>query len=169
MILDQSNQASKEVSRQLGDAIQKYVKTGGKLITIRDSGIRRPDSPDVVGWTATFGDVIPVDCTYIGILNQPSCTQRIVVRGRIFSQDTKHPIMQGFEQVPAEGVNTLLLLDALDVTPNGKELAYMEDARTGKTYTAIVEKPLVVGKSLYFNYDPGDTPGLLEATVKYLK
>lgn len=169
VMLDQSNQAVKEVSRQLGEAIQKYVKSGGKLIVVKDSGIRRPDSPDVLGWKATFADIVPVECTYQGITNTPSCTQPMLIRGKIYAQDVRHRIMQGFEVVPPEGNNTLLLLESFDVTPNGNEIAYMQDARTEKYLPAIVEKPLVVGKSIWFNYDPGLTPGIFEATLDYLR
>src|SRR3989338_5607902 len=69
ILLDQHLGASmydKSISRSLGEAIQNYVRTGGKLITIMDSGIYRSGgiygtgiASDSVGWTSTFGDIIP--------------------------------------------------------------------------------------------------------------
>src|SRR3989338_5541296 len=43
VLLDQSQQSNKEVSRALGEAMQRYVNSGGKLITVLDSGIKNCD------------------------------------------------------------------------------------------------------------------------------
>ncbi|MDP2974348.1 MAG: hypothetical protein Q8N60_04820, partial [Candidatus Diapherotrites archaeon] len=72
ILLDQHLGATpyqKSVSRTLGEAIENYVKTGGKLIVVMDSGIYRSGgmygtgvASDVIGWKETFGDIIPVEC-----------------------------------------------------------------------------------------------------------
>ncbi|MEK6902965.1 MAG: hypothetical protein AABX02_05265 [archaeon] len=169
VILDQSGQISKEIPRQLGDAVQSYVKTGGKVIIVKDSGIMRPGALDILGWTANFGDIVPVTCDVVGP-GIPVCTQPIGVLGVIWQQDYKHPIMLGIERVPAQAELGYLALEVFDVGVTGNEIAYIEDFRTGKNFPAIVEHAqLGGGKVIYFNYNPGITAGILENTIKYLK
>jgi hypothetical protein len=76
--------------------------------------------------------------------------------------------MKGIERVPAEGYAPLPLT-TFPVTPTGKEIAFIEDVTTGDLYPAIVEKELLIGKSIYFNYDPGYTKGIFQATLRYLR
>lgn len=169
VVLDQTGQISKEIPRQLGDALQSYVKTGGKLLIIKDSGIARPGALDVLGWKANLGDIVPVNCDII-LDGQPTCTRPISVVGVIWQQDFKHPIMLGIERVPAQAEAGYLGLEVFDVGVTGNEIAYIEDIRTGKNYPAIVEHAqLGGGKVLYFNYNPGITPAIFENTIKYLK
>jgi hypothetical protein len=167
ILLDQSEQNDKLVSRRLGEAIQDYVTTGGKLIVVLDSGIYRPKTYDVIGWEATFGDVVPVLCSKVG-QGKHTCLDRMYTRGQIFSSDFSHPIMKGIEVSPALETNAFNL-DFLDVPVNGKEIAYIKSVDSGrKMYPAIVEKKLMIGKSIYFNYNPGYTRGIFENTLKYL-
>ncbi|MFH1544587.1 MAG: hypothetical protein ABIE23_00635 [archaeon] len=171
VVLDQHLMTKKEVSSQLGDAIQDYVRSGGKFITIMDSGIRRTGASDVLGWKATFGDIVPVSCERTGETDVPSCTNRIHLAGYIERDDYKHPIMQGIERAPAEGYAPYYLETfQVVVTESRGQVAYILNAdRTGEWYPGIVEKKLVIGKSIYFGYDPGKTRGILENTLKYLK
>lgn len=171
VLLDQSQESGKYISKPLGDAIQKYVQSGGKFIIVGNSGIRRPGAPDVLGWKATFGEVVPVECSFQGITNTPSCVESAVVpvNGKIFPGATgfKHEIMQGFtEGVPA---GQPITFQVYNVTTTGNEIAYIQDYRTNAFYPAIVEAKTLVGKSIYFNYDPGLTPGILQETFEYLK
>ena len=170
VMLDQSNQPNKEVSRVLGEGIQKYVSAGGSFILVMDSGIRRPNAPDILGWKNTFADTVPVECAYIGITNTPSCLARVPVRGRIYpgASGVTHQIMQGIEQVPAVP-GSLLSIAVLPVNIAGNEIAYIQDVTTNEFHPAVVEAPTLIGKSIYFNYDPGATPGILESTLNYLK
>ncbi len=169
VILDQSGQISKAIPRQLGDALQSYVKTGGKLVIVKDSGIEQPGALDILGWKANFGNIVPVDCDII-LDGQPTCKRPIGVVGVIWQQDYKHPIMQGIERVPAQAEAGYLALEVFDVGVSGNEIAYIEDARTGKNFPAIVEQAqLGGGKVIYFNYNPGITSGIFQNTVKYLK
>ncbi len=168
VFLDQTGQVSKEIPRQLGDALQSYVKTGGKMVIVQDSGIERPGALDVLGWKANFGNIVPVNCDII-LDGLPTCKRPIVVAGVIWQQDYKHPIMQGIERVPAEAGAGLGLV-VFDVGVTGNEIAYIEDIRTGKNFPAIVEyAQLGGGKVIYFNYNPGVTVGIFENTIKYLK
>lgn len=169
VILDQSGQVSKAIPRQLGDALQNYVKTGGKMIIIKDSGIEQPGALDILGWKANFGNIVPVNCDII-LDGQPTCKRPLGVIGVIWQQDFKHPIMQGIERVPAQAEAGYLALEVFDVGVTGNEIAYIEDARSGKNFPAIVEQAqLGGGKVLYFNYNPGITSGIFQNTIKYLK
>ncbi len=169
IIMDQSGQINKEISRQLGDALQSFVKTGGKLIIVKDSAIQRPGALDILGWKANFGDIVPVNCDIV-LDGQPTCKRPLAVVGVIWRQDFKHPIMQGIERVPAEAEAGYLVLETFDVGVTGNEISYIEDARTGQSYPGIVEHAQIGGgKVIYFNYNPGITPGILENTIKYLK
>ncbi len=169
VILDQSGQISKAIPRQLGDALQSYVKTGGKLVIVKDSGIEQPGALDILGWKANFGNIVPVDCDII-LDGQPTCKRPIGVIGVIWQQDYKHPIMLGIERVPAQAEAGYLALEVFDVGVSGNEIAYIEDARTGKNFPAIVEQAqLGGGKVIYFNYNPGITSGIFQNTIKYLK
>lgn len=169
IILDQSGQINKEIPRQLGDALQSFVKTGGKLIIVKDSAIQRPGALDILGWKANFGDIVPVNCDIV-LDGQPTCKRPLAVVGVIWRQDFKHPIMQGIERVPAEAEAGYLVLETFDVGVTGNEISYIEDARTGQSYPGIVEHAQIGGgKVIYFNYNPGVTPGILENTIKYLK
>lgn len=167
VMLDQSQQANKEVSFELGQAIQQYVSTGGKLIVVLDSGIRRPGAYDVIGWENTFKDIVPVSCDRI-VDEVPVCINKITVRGKLYSIDDDHPIMRGIPVFPADpGFNAVF--ETLDVSPKGRELAFIEDPFTKKSFPGVVEKPSLVGKSIYFNYNPGITEGIFVGTINYLK
>lgn len=169
IVLDMSRQPDKGVSRELGDAIVQFVRTGGKLIVVQDSGIFQKGAPDVIGWKATFGDLVAVECEYVGV-GTPSCARRVTLRGRMYRLKEDHRIMQGIEEVPPDRNLPPILFDVFEVAPTGTEVAYIQsDLEVGQTVSGIVEKPLVVGKSIYFNYNPGLTPGVVANTLRYLR
>jgi hypothetical protein len=167
ILLDQSQQTDKSVSRKLGEALQEYVKKGGKLITVLDSGIYQAGAFDAVGWKATIGDVIPVNCERI-YQGEPTCMMRLTVRGKIYRLDENHKIMQGIEEFPVLP-NQLANFETFDVGVEGREIAYLKDeSGAGRTFPAIVEKNLIIGKSIYFNYNPGYTRVILQNTINYV-
>ncbi|MBU2100172.1 hypothetical protein KKG83_03745 [Candidatus Micrarchaeota archaeon] len=170
VVLDQHLESNKEVSRQLGEAIQDYVSSGGKFILVMDSGIRRTNDSAILGWEATFGDVVPVSCDKEGASDTPSCLTKIHVPGRLFRADYKHPIMKGIDEAPREG--GVYLLETLPVNINGRQIAWIEAypyENQSDQYPGIVEQKLVLGKSLYFGYDPGISKGIFDATLEYLR
>ncbi len=178
VILDQHLSSNKAVSRQFGGAVEGYVMTGGKLITVMDSGIYRSGGmtgegrEPVAGWAAVFGDIMPVACDK-GNNNVPTCTQPIQMTARIYSsvygQDiASHPIMRGLDVSPSHPAMPPYNVTTFNVKPTGDQIAFIKDALTDKYYPAIVEKKLVAGKSIYFNYDPGLTPGVWINTLDYL-
>ena len=63
----------------------------------------------------------------------------------------------------------LLPTETYGVHVTGNEIAYLEDAVSGMTYPAIVEAPRMIGKVLYFNYNPGLSEAIFVNAVKYLK
>ncbi|MFA4907494.1 MAG: hypothetical protein WC602_04435, partial [archaeon] len=65
----------------------------------------------------------------------------------------------------------LIAFETFDVTPQGREIAYIQDEFSKKYYTGIVESTQFkagLGKVIYFNYDPGRTKGVFLATLEYL-
>jgi len=168
IILDQSLSSDKSITRTLGEAIADYVKTGGRLIVVLNSGIERPGDPSVVGWKATFGNIVPVSCDPT-LYSSPSCKNTLHISGILYAIKEDHPIMQGIEKVPALESAGLLQTETYDVGVTGTEIAYLEDARSKKTYPAIVEAPLLLGKVIYFNYDPALSKAIFYNTMKYLR
>jgi hypothetical protein len=174
VILDQS-MTNKSVTVALGEAIEKYVNKGGKLILVQNSGIYQnvglygAVATDVVGWKATFGNIMPVECS-LGSDSIPSCSEgseRTVV-GRVIMEDYSHPIMAGIEMSPPAGQApyTMRLFD-IQANEGAKRIAYIKEEGLPRTFPAILEKGFL-GKVIYFNYDPGLTPGILTNTIRYL-
>jgi len=168
VILNQYAQTDKSISRTVGEAITSFVRYGGKLIVVSDSGIQRPNDVSVMGWKATFGDLVPVGCDN-AIYGVPSCKSPRTIQGVIYSSDEDHEIMRGIQRVPALDSYGLLSTKVFDLAIYGHEIAYMEDAQTKKVYPAIVEKVLSIGKVLYFNYDPGLSNEIFVKTLEYMK
>ena len=178
ILLDQhlgANPYQKSVSRTLGEAIENYVKTGGKLVVVMDSGIYRSGgiygtgvASDVIGWAATFKDIIPVDCD-IGTNDRATCVQPIVLTGKVHRVDYDSKIMEGIEVAPADPAYGPLTILTFDVKPTGNIIAYIKNIATASYYPAIVEKRLLIGKVVYFNYDPAMTPGIWSNTLEYLR
>ena len=101
--------------------------------------------------------------------NLPTCTNPILVNGKLYRSDERHRIMQGIDMFPADQYMNATFR-VLDVTESGRELAYIQsEGIDKKQYPAVVEKNLVIGKVIYFNYDPGMTRGILESTLEYLR
>ena len=179
IIFDQaSGGIDKSISVTLGDAIQKYVNKGGNLIIVMNSGIYQSSglngytAADVIGWKATFGKIIPVDC----IANKdgvPSCKEGMEesVIGRVWKQDYDHPIMEGIEVAPPQGeAPRSMKVLSVQADEGAKTIAYIKSDATPQTYPAILEKKhLPTGTVIYFNYDPGMTPGIFKNTLYYLK
>jgi hypothetical protein len=167
VVLDQSNQPDKSLTRPLGEAIASYVGSGGNLILVLNSGIERPNDLSVLGWKATFGNIIPVSCDNVSF-NLPSCKDSKFIQGTLYAVKTDHPIMYGINRVPALETSGLINTQTYPVAIKGTELAYLEDVR-GNTYTGIVEKNLNFGgKVIYFNFNPGVSNEIIVNTIKYL-
>ena len=170
VILDQSTQSDKSISRRTADAITSYVKKGGKLIIVLNSGIQRPDDVSVLGWQANFGDIVPVSCGYTG--SRSSCLQPIDMQGALYAVKEDHPIMKGIMRIPAVETSGPIKTRTFDLQVVGSEIAYLEDPRItgGKgNYVAISESSLLMGKVVHFNFNPGISKAIVINTIKYLK
>jgi len=168
IMLDQTNSAQGPyISRTLGEAIENFVKKGGKLIIVGNSGILRPDAPEIVGWLANLGDIAPVECV-LDKHNVPTCIQPIRLRGELIKLDFDNPIMEGIERVPALPGEPPLNFTVYNVAIKGNEIAYIKDVDSTKWYPGIVERRHILGKVIYFNYDPGLTRAIFEKTLEYL-
>ncbi|HOZ35438.1 MAG TPA: hypothetical protein PLK55_00430 [archaeon] len=166
IILDQSMQADKTITRRTGEAITNYVKKGGKLIVVLNSGIKRPGDTSVLGWQANFGGIVPVNCYNSG--GTPSCLSQRDLQGTLYVVKEDHPIVKGITQVPAVETSGTIRTQTFDVSIDGTEIAYLEDSRTNKTYTGIVEEPLLMGKVIYFNFNPAISKAIVIKTIQYL-
>ncbi len=179
VILDQSNIADKSITVSLGEALQKYVQKGGKLVVVMNSGVYQSagfggyTSNDVTNWKATMGDIVPANCI-AGSDGVPSCAEgkEVSVVGRVWAQDYEHPIMNGIETAPPVG-QAPIVVRTLEIAPDAgaKRVAYIQGESVSKTFDAILEKKSfpMMGTVIYFNYDPGMTPGIFNNTIFYLK
>ncbi|MBN2066896.1 MAG: hypothetical protein JW744_00325 [Candidatus Diapherotrites archaeon] len=166
---------NKSVSRTLGEAIENYVTTGGKLIVVMDSGIYQSGgiygtgvATDIVGWSATFKSIIPVECS-LASNRIPTCVQPIYLSGKVHRVDYSHKIMEGIEVAPADPAYGPLAITTFDVRPTGHLIASIKNIATSSYYPGIVEQRLIFGKVIYFNYDPSMTPGIWHNTLEYLR
>lgn len=172
IILDQTMSSSQAVTRQLANAIKDQVMWGKDLIVVGNSGIYREGANglidvSVIGWKGNFGNLVPVGCdnTTFGV---PSCLDAMNVNGRIIAMNADHPIMLGIQKVPALDINPPLKATVYPVQIEGKEIAMFQDIK-GVVYPGIVEKTFLLGKVIYFNYDPGLAPAVFENTLNYLQ
>ena len=179
VILDQASVGSDHsVTVALAEAIKTYVKKGGKLIVVMNSGIYQNvgfagmTATDVVGWKANFGSLIPAECV-LGSDNVPTCAdgREVTVMGRIYQQDFDHPIMEGIPMSPPTGeVPYAFKTFAIQADEGANTIAYIKAENTPQTFAAILEKKnFPFGTVVYFNYDPGLTPGIFKNTIFYLK
>lgn len=169
ILLDQSHSAEGPfMTRALGEGIQSFVRKGGKLIVVQSSGILRTDAPEVVGWLANFGDIMPVECTR-DKHNVATCIQPMRIRAELVKLDFDHDIMEGIERVPALPGLQPLQVETFDVAVKGKEIGYLKDIDSPKWYPGITERSHILGKVIHFNYDPGLTRAIFQQTIKYLR
>ena len=178
IIIDQTILPDKSVSVALGQALQNYVKKGGKMIVVGNSAIYQSvgfsglTATDAIGWKANLGDIMPVECN-LGPNSVPTCMEQsqLHIAGRIRRQIYDHPIMNGVELVPPVTQGPYPSLGVLDVqTSDGsKTVAYIQSENTPRSYPAIVEKKsFPFGTVVYFNYDPGMTITIFTNTIMYL-
>lgn len=178
MVILNQTLTDKSVTVALGEATKNYVKKGGKLVIVSNSGIYQSvgfagyTSTDVIGWKANFGEIVPVECV-LGADSVPVCAEgkEINIVGRIRRQVYDHPIMLGVELTPpvTSPPYSMRVLD-VQAAQSTKTVAYIQAENTPKSYPAIVEKKsFPFGTVIYFNYDPGLTPGILTNTIRYLK
>ena len=178
VILDQSLSSDKSVTVGFGEAVQKYVDKGGKLIVVMNSGVLQSvgfgstTTLEAIGWKANFGNVMPAECV-VTQSGKPSCKsgEEINLVGRIYRQDYDHPIMLGTEMTPTldEAPYAMTTL-GIQANEGAKTIAYIKAENTPQSFPAILEKKnFPLGNVIYFNYDPGLTMNVFKNTIMYLK
>jgi len=98
-----------------------------------------------------------------------TCTQAIATSGKIHRLDFDHRIMEGIEVAPSDPRYGPLSIITFDIKPTGNQVAYIKHIVTAANYPGIVEKKLIIGKVIYFNYDPAMTPGIWQNTLEYMR
>ena len=132
---------------------------------------------DAVGWLATIGGangtgIVPAECV-LDHDGNPACAQgkEINVMGRIYKQDSEHPVLLGIDIAPPLS-DAPLSFKTLAVQPSegARTLAYIKSESGTQTYPAILEKKnFPLGDVIYFNYDPGMTQTIFRNTLSYFR
>jgi hypothetical protein len=160
--------------RSARKAITDKVKGGGKLIVIGDACTRVSDDPLVLGWDIGIGllsDVMPV--RYGGVLAHEyvSGARQVLTTGKFRVIAPDHPMFGGVVTHPFAGAVTNIV-----PTANGNPIALIQElggVSTAQTSYAIIESTgLMMGKVLYFAYDPsasGTSPNLFLNALLYLR
>jgi hypothetical protein len=171
IILNQSNESDKSISKNLGDNLQNFVSNCGNLIVVLNSGTYQEGNQTFIGWKPNFSDLLPVDCVlnkdYVATCSKES---KVDLNGRVWGQDFNHPIFNGIEVIPVMGSPPVEISTFEVQTSEGaKTIAYIKDERAPKTYFGISEKKQnSKGIVIYFNYNPGLTPVIFDNTLTYL-
>jgi len=156
--------------------LSKYLDGGKKLILYGVAGSRDPQE-EVSGWVANgMNKFVPVECKSVDRLCEPedsgTVTQFLKESSslKIYPDGYNHPITDGYTTT----INFLTSEGTVDVTiinvvTGAQKLVGIEDEVTGGAYPAVVEMGSGVGgKTVYFAYNPSNTPTLFKNTIKYM-
>ncbi len=165
--------------------LYNYVKNGGDLIVVLDSGTYMPafdyygtpgdQSPVWVGWKDPYmNQIMPVMCE-----NEAACTIDSTDRARIATYMPDHPVMGGIEFYPeSKAPLSIRYIPGIVENKNGTTIADIEilsgtevspSAIVTATYPGIVVSTNILGgKVIYFNYEPHKTPILLFNAIAWL-
>jgi len=150
IIIDKRNES---VTVPETDALlSEYLSDGGKIISI-----------------LTLNELMPVGCYAPENMPIKCSTNSITsneITGRVYKQDSVHPIVIGSEDIIPNLQGSAQNLTVLSVQPKQdvNNLAYIKSEDTPQTFPAVVEKNGVV----YFNYDPGVTTRIFTDAILYL-
>jgi len=154
--------------------IAKYLKAGGKMIVVKNSGTYVPECDVVgvncnpnatmwVGWLE-LKDFMPVECT-----SEETCIPESVGTATLYTIDPEHPIMRGFEEVPLDNA---LVIKELQLSKNGIDIADIYEGGIDNpvgVYPGItVSSGLMGTKVIHFNYDPWMTKDIFIQAILYL-
>lgn len=150
IIILQNERYCNRLARQ---AIRDRIKQGGKLIVIGDACTRMQDDASVLGWGLYLQEVIPA--VLGGVTADREVIKTQVVNGEFKIIDLQHPIFGG--DVP--GIkNFPFNARVTKVNPgqNSKVLSLVVPTTASKeSMFAVIEGSSLMGKTLYFAYDPG--------------
>jgi hypothetical protein len=143
------------------ELIKQYVESGGKLIVVGDAGSKHPMYPNVAGWEWPSDQGIPVPADIVG--NYAGYSD-ISYGSELNWANPNHPIAKGMKLV---GSSTSGITQVLKVNSKGGAVIAVIETNEGST-PAIIEGGSGFGNTIYFAYDPGQTPEILLTTIKYL-
>lgn len=167
IMLYQLHDPNRALSRQLSESLTDFIGRGGKLLIIKNSGIRISGDVASFGWLATLQGKAPVSCE--NVYNPDACRIPKVVRGRLKPVDPDHRIMRGIDMAPGLDYPEEEF-QVYDVSPITPEIAYIQDSVTGDIYPGIVEnKALISGKVIFLNFEPGKLPGVFYKVLEYMR
>ena len=159
--------------------IAKYLKAGGKMIVVKNSGTYVPEcdlvgvecDPNEVQWAEwlEFKNYMPVEC-----YTEEVCIPQTVSNAVIYTIDPDHPIMRGFEVIPTESGKTMTLeaIKDLQLSKSGIDVADIYEGGLDNptaVFPGVTVSTSIAGtKVVHFNYDPWKTPNILVNTILYL-
>ncbi len=174
----------KTLSMLQREEIARYVKNGGNLIVVLNSGTYMPRfdyygdtqdaSPVWSGWKDKYlREIMPVQCA-----TEADCELAYASNARVATLNPDHPIMGGMEFYPESGSPIAVdYIPGIMEGPNGTTVADLEiisgepspNATVTATYPGIVVSSNIMGgKVVYFNYEPQQTPLLLINAIEWL-
>ena len=153
--------------------LAKYVRNGGKLIVVLNSGTYTTEC-DVsypcnaskkvwIGWKE-LKDFMPVEC-----YEEASCRPTTLTDATLTTIDPDHPIMRGYDELTLGSVE---VIKELQLSNTGVDIADIQKA-TGETVESLtlgitVSSGIFGTRVVHFNYDPWKTRNILINTILYL-
>ena len=154
--------------------LQKYLKAGGKMIVILNSGTYipqcdilgtgcDPSAREWVGWLY-LSDFMPVECD-----NEEACVPESIDDSVLYTIDPDNPIMKGFEQIELPSPTAI---KRLQLSKTGTDVADIYEGGIDNpkaVYLGItVSQNIFGGKVVHFNFEPWKIKYVLVNTVLYL-
>lgn len=167
---------NKVLSVEQRKELAKYLKAGGKLLVVKDSGTYvpqcdvlgtncDPQAREWVGWMF-LSDYMPVECD-----DEASCQPQSVSDAVIESIDTDNPIVKPFADRPIN-IGTTDAIVQLQPSDNGVDVAdiYVGGVDNPQAvFPAITVSEGMFGtKVIHFNFDPWQSKALLINAILYL-
>jgi hypothetical protein len=154
IIIDQSDSGTqygltKSIPKQLADALKNYVASGKSLMIVGNSAHRVMGYPDLDGWQAIFGEIVPGSCL-ANISQESPCVMPLNVMGILQNRNETTTMFEGIDQVPSTS-DVLSGKPGLEFTlypisHNGTEWFSIKDARNlGRSYAGIISNKTMFG------------------------
>ncbi len=161
------------LSLQQRKEIAKYLKTGGKLIVVKNSGTYipqcdvlgecDPNAREWVGWLE-LEDFMPVEC-----YEEAACQPESVKNATLYTIDPEHPVMRGFESIE---MGTVTSIKELQISKSGVDIADVYEGgieNPEAVFPGVTVSQGVFGvRVIHFNYDPWVTKNVFINAVLYL-
>ena len=142
--------------------LSQFKQNNGKVIVIQNSGLYETTdyyNNKIKNYPAAIQGF--VDClTPPGQSEVCSDESKEQINGQLIFQVSEHPI----KEKENYQLNNLSVLAVQPGQFKAKSIAYIKNNSSPRTYIGIIENI----NGIYFNYDPFETPELLEKTFVYL-